>query len=119
MFLGLTLISMFNNILVYSNMQVILNPDGTRNRDFRPYIEEEEQSNSVYLYSPNGPGFHYGLYETGGQPSCGSWLGIYDQYPSKIPIAIIGATGREHLVKPYWNRYGYHYQPLLEHTITN
>ena len=97
-------------------MNVLLNPDGTRNREFRPYIEEEEQANSVYLYDPEGPGFHYGLYDTA-QPSCGSWLDIYDQYPSKNPFAIIDYTGREHLVRPwYWNR-GYRYKPLLEATI--
>ncbi len=98
-------------------MQVILNPDGTRNRDFRPYIEEEEQGNSVYLYSPNGPGFYYGLYGSGGQPSCGSWLDIYDQFPSKVPGSVIDFTGREHLVRPWWFKHGYHYESLLQHTI--
>lgn len=97
-------------------MQVLLNPDGTRNREFRPYIEEEEQANSVYLYDPNGPGFHYGLYDRA-QPSCGSWLNIYEQYPSKIPFAVVDYTGREHLVRPWYWKHGYHYKPLLEQTI--
>jgi len=97
-------------------MEIILNPDGTRNRDFRPYIMEEEQANSVYLYSPNGPGFRYGLYESA-QPSCGSWLDIYDQFPSKVPGSVIDFTGREHLVRPWYWKNGYHYEPLLRHTI--
>jgi len=94
-------------------MDVILNPDGTRNRNFRPYIEEEEQANSVYLYDPNNRGFNYGLYNTA-QPSCESWLGLYNQYPSKIPGSVIDNTGRLHMVQPP-NKKGYHYEPLLRH----
>jgi hypothetical protein len=97
-------------------MNVLLNADGTRNRDFRPYIEEEELGNNLYLYDPNGPGFHYGLYDTA-QPSCGSWLDIYYQYPSKTPAAVVSNTGRLHLVRPEWWRHGYHYyEPLMRNS---
>jgi len=96
-------------------MEVILNPDGTRNREFRPYIEEEEQANSVYLYDPNGPGFYYGLYATA-QPSCGSWLDLYDQFPPHAPGPEIDNTGREHLVRPWYWKHG-PYASLLKHTI--
>jgi len=95
-------------------MQVLLNPDGTRNREFRPYIEQEEQGNSVYLYDPNVP-FHYGLYDTA-QPSCGSWLDIYKQYPSKTPLSVVNYTGRQHLVRPWYWKHGHLYRPLLEET---
>ena len=95
-------------------MEVILNPDGTRNRNYRPYIEEEELANSVYLYSPSGRGFHYGLYDMA-QTSCGPWLNLYDQYPSKIPLSTIDPTGREHLTRPPYWRYGY--ERLLRNTI--
>ena len=94
-------------------MQVILNENGTRNRDFRPYISEEQQGNSIYLWDPNVP-FHYGLYDTA-QPSCGSWLDIYYQYPSKIPLNVITRTGRTFLVQPNWFNHGYKYQSLLRH----
>ena len=53
--------------------------------------------------TPNGPGFHYSLYQSA-QPSCGYWLDIYNQYPSKIPSEVMDKTGRLHLVRPtYWN----------------
>lgn len=94
-------------------MNVWLNPDGTRDREFRPYISQEETARSVYLYSPNGPGFNYGLYETA-QPTCGGWLDIYDQYPSKIPFEVVDKTGRLHMVQPTNWRHGYKYQPLLK-----
>lgn len=76
-------------------MNVWLNSDGTRNREFRPYIEQENQANSVYLYDPEGPGFHYGLYEKA-QPSCGYWIDIYNQYPSKVPMQTVDKHGFLH-----------------------
>ena len=104
-------------------MQVWLNSDGTRNREFRPFIKQENQANSIYLYDPNGPGFHYGLYDTA-QPTCGTWLDIYYQYPSKIPAEVVDSTGRLYMVRPNWWRHGYKYSqsgggekydPLLRH----
>lgn len=95
-------------------MDVWVDPrTGLRNRDFRPYISLEEQANSVYLYSPNSRGFNYGLYETA-QPSCGSWLDIYYQYPSKVPTEVVDRTGRLHLIKPSWWRHGLRYEDLLK-----
>jgi len=73
-------------------MQVALLANGVRDMRFRPYIEQEETARSVYLYDPYVP-FHYGLYD-GPQPVCGSWLNIYHQYPSKIPVKIISSDGR-------------------------
>lgn len=91
-------------------MDVLLLPNGKRNRNYRPYIEQEEQANSVYLYNPNGPGFYYGLYSSAGQPSCGYWEDLYSQFPSHVPAAIVDSTGRTHLVKPSWYKFGYKYQ---------
>lgn len=94
-------------------MNVWVHPKtGLRNREYRPYIEEEEQSNSVYLYDPLGPGFHYGLYETA-QPSCGSWADLFHQYPSHVPSEVIDSTGRMHMVRPNYWRHGYKY-PVKE-----
>lgn len=95
-------------------MNVTLHPSGLRNRQFRPYIEQEELSRSVYLYNPEGPGFNYGLYDQA-QPSCGSWLDIYEQYPSKTPFQVIDDTGRLHSVEPDYATYGYCYEPLMRH----
>ena len=86
-------------------MDVWLNPDGTRDREFRPYIEQEELSRSVYLYDPNGPGFNYGLYQSAGQPTCGYWLDVYKQFPSKIPFEVVDKRGRLRMVPPYTHRY--------------
>ena len=96
-------------------MNVWLNPDGTRNRESRPYVSREELANSVYLYDPNGPGFHYGLYQSA-HPSCGYWLDIYNQYPSKTPSEVVDSSGRLHLVRPTYWKHGYKYEPLLRHT---
>ena len=44
-------------------MQVILNSDGTRNRWYRPYIDQEEYHRNVNLFDPNGPGPNTRLYD--------------------------------------------------------
>ncbi len=93
-------------------MEIWLLKNGDRDRSFRPLIELETQSNSVYLYDPNGPGFHYGLYD-GSQPSCGWWQDIYQQYPSKTPLEVVDKHGRLRKVSPSYYRHGYHYEPLL------
>lgn len=90
-------------------------PFGERNREYRPYIFEEGQSNSVYLYDPNGRGFQYGLYQTA-QPTCGSWLDIWDQYPSRVPSEVADRSGRIHMVRPEWWRHGYKYGSLEKNT---
>ena len=91
---------------------------GRRDRSFRPTIEDEWQANSVYLYDPNGSGFNYGLYQ-GAQPSCGSWVGqIWDQFPSRVPMEVVDKTGRLHLVRPTWWKYGYKFEPMLKHTYS-
>ena len=96
-------------------MEVIVDPKtGQRNRDFRPYIEQECQGNSLYLYDPNRP-FHYGLYDTAGQPSCDSWVQNFHQYPSKVPISVIDSTGRLHPLRPSWWRNGLKYRDLNNH----
>lgn len=59
-------------------MEVWLNPNGTRDRSFRPYIQEEETSKSIYPYHPDIP-FNYGMYDTV-QNTCGSWQDLYCQY---------------------------------------
>lgn len=87
-------------------MNVILNKDGSRNRDFRPYINEEEQSNNLSLYDPNGRGVHYGLYDSA-QATCGSWMDVYRAYPSKTPAAVIDSDGRMHISRPRTWRHGY------------
>lgn len=98
-------------------MDVWVNPvTGRRNMEFRPYISEEEQANSVYLYDPNRP-FHYGLYD-GAQPSCGSWVGqIWDQYAQRAPSEVVDRTGRLHLVRPTWWR-DLQYEPMIKHTYS-
>jgi hypothetical protein len=103
-------------------MNVTVNKDGTRNRDYRPYIDQEEQSNNLYLYDPNGNGFHYGLYgsnnNNNNRVTCGSWLDIYNQFPSKgIPASTIDRTGRVHLMRPSWaTQDNLNYQKLNKHT---
>jgi hypothetical protein len=97
-------------------MNVLLNSDGTRNRDYRPYIDGEENANNVYLYDPNNNGFHYGLYNVPQQYTCGSWLDLYNQFPKKgIPMAI-SKVGRTHNMRPKVSSSNLEYQQLRKHT---
>ena len=73
-------------------MEVLVNSDGTRNREYRPYIDQEESRRSLNLYNPYVP-LHYGLYDTT-QPPCESFQTNYWQMrplwgrpgPAVIPI---------------------------------
>ena len=56
-------------------MEVLVNSDGTRNREYRPYISQEESSRYTNLYNPYVP-YHYGLYDSV-QPPCTSFQSDY------------------------------------------
>lgn len=43
-------------------MNILLNPDGSRNTDFRPYINMSESKYNVIFYDPNGYNLDSGLY---------------------------------------------------------
>lgn len=73
-------------------MNVWLHSDGTRDFSYMPRPELSGQANSIYLYDPERP-FHYGLYDKA-QPSCGTWLDLYDQYPSRTPMRSIDRDGQ-------------------------
>ena len=95
-------------------MEVWLNPNGTRNRENRPLIDQEEGSRNVYLYDPYRS-FHYGLYDQA-QPTCGSWLDIYHQYPSKVPVAVTTNTGRLLPLGAKYFTHGMKYDALARHS---
>lgn len=79
-------------------MQVLVNRDGTRNRDYRPYIDGEELYRNVPLYDPNGKGPHYGLYDSA-QPACQSWtnqLLKYEKHNNFQPAFVIDRNGISH-----------------------
>jgi len=98
------------NLLV--TMEVWVRSDGQRDREFRPYIDQEESDRSVPLYDPNN-GFHYGLYQTA-QPTCMSFSSMLQQYQqySDVPAAVVDVTGRMHRVRPEWYRNGFRYASL-------
>ena len=55
-----------------SLMSVLVNPDGTRNRSFRPYIDQEEYWRKVALTNPDSfP--RDSLYTRDGPCACTSW----------------------------------------------
>lgn len=99
-------------------MEVELNPDGTRNRSYRPYIEQEELNRNIHLYNPNGLGYHHGLYD-GAQPSCQVWQTHYRQHraahPEVVPARVIDNAGRQHQVRPSWYSHGLRYDALSRH----
>lgn len=88
-------------------MQISVNPDGTRNRDFRPYIDQEELHRNVTLYDPHGPGHNYGLYSSA-QPQCNLWVDHFRSAASRTPASVVDRTGRQHLVRPCGVQ-GYHH----------
>lgn len=53
-----------------SKMDLLFNANGTANRAYRPYIDQEETTRVFTLYDPNRP-INWGLYD-GPQPPCGS-----------------------------------------------
>lgn len=69
-----------------------MNPDGTRNREFRPLIQEEWLNRSVTPYNPNGNGYSYGLY-SGSQPTCGPFKSVWKGFEGS-PAATIDSYGR-------------------------
>ena len=44
-------------------MEILLNPDGSRNRDFRPRIDQESSSRELKFYNPNNYNLGSQLYE--------------------------------------------------------
>jgi hypothetical protein len=76
-------------------MEIVLNSDGTRNRYFRPYIDQEEYHRNVNIFNPNGPGYNCRLYD---QPQIPAqrWIDHSYQYWLKggKPNADIDSFGR-------------------------
>ena len=79
-------------------MQVLVNRDGSRNRSWRPYIQDEELYRNIPLYDPNGVGPFYGLYERT-QPPCMMWrdkLWQFEQRTHAGPSFAIDRQGVTH-----------------------
>jgi len=68
-------------------MQVLVNPDGTRDRSYRPYIDQEETIKSTTLYDPTAP-FHYGLYDTS-QPVCNSFQNHFNSSRKSLVAQVL------------------------------
>jgi len=60
-------------------MQHLYNPDGTRNRDFRPYIYAEETTYETSIYDPSRS-VDYGLYSHGVQPGANTTIEDHHDY---------------------------------------
>lgn len=77
-------------------MNVLVNRDGTRNTDGRPYIDQEEYKRNVILYDPNGYNLSTGLYDRP-RPSCQRWVDHFHQdqlRTGRRPFETIDARGR-------------------------
>ncbi len=71
-------------------MEILVNANGSRNTDNRPYIQDEEQKRNVLLYDPNGYNLNTSLYDRPA-PMCQRWVDYFHQdqrannrRPSKI-----------------------------------
>jgi len=81
-------------------MNVLVNPDGTRNRDYRPYIDQEEFKRNVVLYDPNGYNIDTGLYART-EPGCQRWVDHFHQDQLRThrrPYERIDADGRANIL---------------------
>lgn len=85
-------------------MNIWVNSDGTRNRDFRPLIQNEWFAKNLSIYNPNDPNVHYGLYDTA-QPTCGPFVSVWDSYPGRKPDATVDTYGRLKLTPITYNTY--------------
>lgn len=77
-------------------MNILVNADGRRNTDNRPYIDGEELKRNVLLYDPNGYNLNCGLYDRPIAP-CGRWVDYFHQDQIKNhrrPFAQIDSKGR-------------------------
>lgn len=77
-------------------MEILVNADGRRNTDNRPYIDGEELKRNVLLYDPNGYNLNTGLYERS-RPACARWVDYFHQDQLKNhrrPFATIDGNGR-------------------------
>lgn len=64
-------------------MQVELNPDGTRNTQYRPRILLEDTTFNSVLITPH-ESYNYGLYDRDGVQPYQSWVGHVSEYTSKL-----------------------------------
>jgi hypothetical protein len=72
-------------------MQRFFDENGVRTHYGQPYINEEETMAITSLYSPNGPGPHYGLYDRG-STACGRWVDHFHSYMRKHPHVVAAET---------------------------
>ena len=72
-------------------MEWLVNPDGSRNRAYRPYIDQEETNRNSMLWDPSRP-LHYGLYDRT-QPPVYPWKAAFHAFhPPGSASTIVGYT---------------------------
>lgn len=75
---------MFFLLVTKQEMEVLVNSDGTRNRDFRPYIDQEEWKRNLILYDPNGQRLeNTGLYDRT-RPACERWVDHFHRFETRF-----------------------------------
>ncbi len=85
-------------------MEILVNADGTRNTDNRPYIDGEELKRNVLLYDPNGYNLGTSLYDRP-RPACQNWVDYFHQDQMRThrrPFATIDGYGRKILSPSYY-----------------
>lgn len=94
---GVCILFYFLSCKKKEGFRILVNPDGTRNTDYRPYIDQEETTRVTTLYNPHVP-YHYGLYDSA-RPSCKSfqnyfWDTVSSEYPHDQPIYSVNRYGQ-------------------------
>jgi hypothetical protein len=92
-------------------MNIWVNSNGLRNRDYRPLIQDEWYADEVALYNPNGPQPGSGLYDTA-MKTCGPFINVWNRFDSRVPAATVDPYGRMHLAPPVSQ--GNLYMPLTQ-----
>ncbi len=87
-----------------TSMEILVNANGRRNTDNRPYIDGEEMKRNVLLYDPNGYNLDTGLYERP-LPACQRWVDYFHQDQIKHhtrPFATVRGDGKMILNPSYY-----------------
>jgi hypothetical protein len=87
-------------------MNILVNANGTRNTDNRPYIDGEEMKRNVLLYDPNGYNLNTSLYDRP-LPMCQRWVDYFHQDQRKTgrrPFSTVYADGDVVYSPSYYDR---------------
>lgn len=79
-------------------MNILVRPNGQRDRRYRPYIDQEETTRSIVLWNPYEP-YHYGLYDSS-RPDCGQWQNYFNSNRQSFAVNV-GMEKDQRFIQPW------------------